>query len=251
MGTTQPYQSPRGQAHRDQVDGHWPSGEDDEDLVIEQNDENPPQPQTAAASTAQKEDKKSEPLDLDGAKPAKPERPTVEKPKEDTKNPEDAKKTKIDEDLAKKTKEDADKKKAAEDLLAQQKAAANVAAKAEAKRQDDLNKHPTQPIYMLTQAGVQMMKDNLELGRNEKVIYIPGLYYESMEVILSEVCRIVKAQCGIEDVTYTNNGVTDKVSFEWKKWTLKFLSFDKYFFDQLGMITQQVEMSSKPIYFSH
>ena len=45
--------------------------------------------------------------------------------------------------------------------------------------------------------------------------------------------------------------MTGKVSFEWKKGTLRFLSFDKYFFDQLGMITQQVEMSSKPLYFSH
>ena len=36
-----------------------------------------------------------------------------------------------------------------------------------------------------------------------------------------------------------------------KKGTLRFLSFDKYFFDQLGMITQQVEMSSKPLYISH
>ena len=63
-----------------------------------------------------------------------------------------------------------------------------------------------------------------------------------MEILLSEVCRIVKAQCGIEEVTYANNVVTGKVSFEWKKGTLWFLSFDKYFFDQLGMITQHVEM---------
>ena len=60
--------------------------------------------------------------------------------------------------------------------MAQQKAAADVGPKAEAKRQDDLNKHLTQPLYMLTQAGVQMMKDNLDLGKNGKVIYIPGLY---------------------------------------------------------------------------
>ena len=95
------------------------------------------------------------------------------------------------------------------------------------------------------------MKDNPDLGKNGKVIYIPGLYYETMEVLLFEVCRIIIAQCGIEKVTYTNNIVTGNVSFEWKKGTLKFLSFDKYFFTQLGMITQQVEMSRNPLYFSH
>ena len=52
-------------------------------------------------------------------------------------------------------------------------------------------------------------------------------------------------------MTYTNNIVTGQVKFDWKHGTLKFLSFDKYFFNQLGMITQQVEMSSKPLYFSH
>ena len=38
------------------------------------------------------------------------------------------------------------------------------------------------------------MKDNTDLGKNGKVIYIPRLYYESMEVLLYEVCRIVMAQ---------------------------------------------------------
>ena len=76
---------------------------------------------------------------------------------------------------------------------------------------------------------MQLMKDNSDLGKNGKVIYIPGLYYETMEVLLFHVCRIVKAQCGIEDVTYITNVVTGKVSFEWKKGTLKFLSFNKYF----------------------
>ena len=33
--------------------------------------------------------------------------------------------------------------------------------------------------------------------------------------------------------------------------TLKFLSFEKYFINQLGMITLHVEMSSKPLYYSH
>ena len=180
----------------------------------------------------------SEPLAVDDSKPAKTEKPAVEKPKEDTKKPDDAKKPKTDEDLAKKTRADADLKKAEEDLVAQQKAAADVAAKkAEAKRQDDLTKHLTQPLYMLTQAGVQLMKDNPDLGKNGKAIYIPGLYYESMEVLLNEVCRIVMAHCGIDNVTARHNVVTGQVKFEWKNGTLKFLSFDKYFFNQLGMIT--------------
>ena len=98
-------QPPRAQAQRDVVDGHWPSGEDEEDLIIDRNDESSPQPQTAAASTAPKEDeKKSEPLDVEDPEPAKSETPAVDKPKEDTKKPEDAKKTKTDEDLAKRQK---------------------------------------------------------------------------------------------------------------------------------------------------
>ena len=158
-------QPPRGK--RDYVDGHRPSDEEpmgDEELVNDQNAESPPQPQTAAPK---EDEKKSE--------PAKPEKPAVEKPKEEIQKPDDAKKPKIDENADKKTKEDADKK-AADDLLAQQKAAADLAAKkAEDKRQDDLNKHPTQPLFMLTQAGVKMMKDDPDLGKNGKVIFIPGL----------------------------------------------------------------------------
>ena len=100
---------------------------------------------------------------------------------------------------------------------------------------------------MLTKAGVKMLKDNPDLVTNGKVIYIPGLYYETMEVLLSEVCRIVMAQCGIENVTARHNSVTWQVKFEWNKGTLRFISFDKYFFNQLGMITQHVEMSSKPL----
>ena len=42
-----------------------------------------------------------------------------------------------------------------------------------------------------------------------------------------------------------------KVSFEWKKRTLKFLSLDKHLVNQLGMITQQVERSTNPLSYSH
>ena len=88
----QAYQSPRGQAHRDEIDGFWPSGEDDEELNTDQNDRGPhtaPKPQTAAESTPAKgNDKKSEqPIDLDDPEPAKKETPAVDKP-EDAKKPE-------------------------------------------------------------------------------------------------------------------------------------------------------------------
>ena len=80
-----------------------------------------------------------------------------------------ADKKKVEEDAVKKAKEDADRKSEAD----------AAAKKAEAKRQDDLTKHLTQPLFRLTQAGVQLMKDNPDLGKNGKVIYIPGLYYET------------------------------------------------------------------------
>ena len=83
------------------------------------------------------------------------------------------------------------------------------------------------------------------------MIFIRGLYYESKEVFLNELCRIVMVQCGIDNVTARHNIVTGQVKFESKNGTIKFLSFEKYFFNQQGMITQQVEMSSKPLYFSH
>ena len=130
----------------------------EEELIVDEaNDQSQSQPQ-------KEDEKKTGLVNVADPKPAKPETAAVEKPKEDTKKSVDAKKTKSDEDLAKKTKEDADKKKA-DELIAQQKAVADLAAKkAEDKRQDDLNKHLTQPLYLLTQAGVQMMKD----GRMER-----------------------------------------------------------------------------------
>ena len=147
---------------------------------------------------------------------------------------EDADQNNSDDEVAKIAKEDADKKKAEEHAAKK---------KAEAKRQEDLTNHLTQPIYMLTQAGVQFMKDNPDLGKNRKVVYIPGLYSETMEVLLYDVCRIVIALCRIENVTYRHNNVTGRVSFESAKG-------GHQFFNQLGMITQQVEISSKPQLFA-
>ena len=79
----------------------------------------------------------------------------------------DADQKKADDELAKVAKEDADKKKAEEHAAKK---------KAGYKRQEDLTNHLTQTFYVLTQAGVQFMKDNPDLGKNGKVVYIPGLY---------------------------------------------------------------------------
>ena len=65
------------------------------------------------------------------------------------------------EDVAKKAKVDADQKTESD----------AAAKKAEAKRQDDLNKKMTQPLFMLTQAGVQFMKDNPDLGKWKGDLY--------------------------------------------------------------------------------
>ena len=147
----------------------------------------------------------------------------------------DADQKKADDELAKVAKEDADKKKAEEHAAKK---------KAGYKRQEDLTNHLTQTFYVLTQAGVQFMKDNPDLGKNGKVVYIPGLYYESMEVLLYDVCRIVMALSGIGNVTCRHNNVTGRVSFEWAKG-------DHQFFNQLGMITEQMDISSKHINYSH
>ena len=59
--------------------------------------------------------------------------------------------------MAKKAKEDADQKKAEADAAKK---------RAEDKRQEELTKHLPQPVFMLTQAGVQYMNDNMDLGKN-------------------------------------------------------------------------------------
>ena len=122
--------------------------------------------------------------------------------------------------------------------------------KVEANGQEALPNHMIRPLYMPTQAGVQLMNDKSWLGTVGKLIYIPALYYETVEVLLYEICRIVMAQCGIENVSYTDNNLTGRISFEWQKGTLNFLSFDKYLFNQLGLITQQVELANTPLYFA-
>ena len=135
---------------RDELDGFWPSGLDDEDL--DQNASSPPtapQPQTAADSTPAKgSDKKSEqPIDLDDAEPSKKKTPAAETPgdakKPDVKKPEDETKKMTDEDAAKKANVDSDQKKS-DDERGQKKAETDAAAKkAEAKRKEDLNNHMT------------------------------------------------------------------------------------------------------------
>ena len=57
------------------------------------------------------------------------------------------------------------------------------------------------------------------------------------------------AQCDIENVSYTINNLTGRINFEWKNGTLNFLSFEKYF-NQLGLATRQVEISSKQLFYA-
>ena len=92
------YQFPIGQGHRDDVHGHWPSVEDDEDVDIVHHDAaapTAPQPQTAAETMTPKEDDKKteQPFDVDDPDSARKWTPAAEKPedakKPDVKKPED------------------------------------------------------------------------------------------------------------------------------------------------------------------
>ena len=75
----------------------------------------------------------------------------------------------------KKAKEDAEQKKSDDEAAQKMKAEEDAPTKkAEAKRQEDLNNHMTQPPYMLTQAQVKIMKDNPDLRLNGRVVYIPA-----------------------------------------------------------------------------
>ena len=122
MGAAQALQYPLGQAQRNEFDGFWPSSEDEEDLLIDQNDECAPEPLCAAESTAPKEDEKqSEHIDVDDPEPAKLQTLAVDKPNEDVAKSEDEQ---ADEHLAKNAKEDVDKK--ADDEAAQKKPQADA-----------------------------------------------------------------------------------------------------------------------------
>ena len=116
----QPLQSPRGQAHRDEVNGSYPSGEDEElDPGVRRYraHDGPapitPQPQTASQSLTsteidkkqeqpKREEKKHEPAKEGKAAKIDTDTPPAEKKEEDVKKPEDAGK-KPREDAAKKT----------------------------------------------------------------------------------------------------------------------------------------------------
>lgn len=43
-------------------------------------------------------------------------------------------------------------------------------------RQEDLTNHMIQPLFIISQDGVQLMKDNSDLGRVGKLMYILDLY---------------------------------------------------------------------------
>ena len=81
--------------------------------------------------------------------------------------------------------------------------------KADAKRQEDLTNHLIQAINMLTQAGVQFLKDKRELGKVCKLIYISAISSSSVEVLLVEISRILMAQCDIKNGTYPINNPTE------------------------------------------
>ena len=147
----QALQLKRGQAQRELVDGHWPSGHDYEDLDIDvANDAAAAQPQTETQSS-NKNEKKSEPIDVDDTEPVKKETPAAQKTEVNktadvAKNAAvDAGKKKDDEDDPKKVKigddeeaEKAAKKKADDDAKAKKAA--------EAKRHEDCSNQLIQPL---------------------------------------------------------------------------------------------------------
>ena len=98
----------------------------------------------------------------------------------------------MSEDVAKKV---AEKKKAVVDRAKQKNAHGDAAhtkadddAKAmnatQEKGQEDLATHLTQTLFMLPQAGVKFLKERPQMGKNVKLVYIPGLDSESMDVLL-------------------------------------------------------------------
>ena len=101
---------------------------------------------------------------------------------------------------------------------------------------------------MLAQAGLKIMKDRPNLGKVGQVIHNKPLYYPTLDYLLEEVCKQVLLKCSIDDVSFTLNPLTGRISFEWKHGILNFLSFHKYFFDQLGLGTEQKAIFSKPLY---
>ena len=257
----QPLQSQRGQANRDQVDGSWSSGEEDEELdqgvTRYRAHDGPapttPQTQTAAQSQTSTEGDKKPEQAKDGDK--KPETANDEEPaKEADKKPEVAKEEKAanKEDAEKKPAEDA-KKKPTEDPAAKKKKADDEAKgkkEAEVKRQEDLSNHLTKPLFMLAQAGLRVMKDRPSLAKVGKVIHIKSLYYPTLDDLLEEVCNQGMSKCENQGVSFAHNPLRGRISFEWKHDTLNFLSFDKYFFDQLGLGTEKIEIFSQPLYLA-
>ena len=259
----QSLQSARAQSHRDEVDGSWPSGEEDEELdpgvtryrahdgpvPTAPQPQPPPQGQTSTEGDKKPEQPKGEEKKPEPAKEAD-KKPDVAK-EGDAANKEDAGK-KPTEDASTKTPEDpaAKKKKTDEEEAARKKAEAVAAKKAEEKRQEELSNHLTKPLFMLAQAGLKFMKDRPNLGKVGQVIHIKPLYYPTLDDLLEEVCNQIMSMWEIECVSFTHNPLTRRISLEWRHGTLNFLSFDKYFFDHLGLGTAHEEIFSKSLYFT-
>ena len=139
-----------------------------------------------------------------------------------------AEKKKHDEDAAKKKKAvyEAAKKKKAEEVEKERKAA-------QEKRQEDLANHVTKLLYMLTQAGVQFMKDIPQLGKVGHLIYFAALDSELKHVLLHDLSITVMVQCYIENLTFTYAIHTVRITFNLAKGTLKFLSFENDLLEHL------------------
>ena len=160
-------QAQRRQTQNDQVDGYWPSGEEDEELdpgvtrYRAHDGAAPIAPQTAAQSqTSTEGSKKPDQAKGDDNKPEPAKEGEAGKKEGDENKPEDA------------------AKKAAEEAAALKKKADNEAKatkEAEEKRQEDLSNHLTKPLFMLAQAGAKFMRDRQNLGKVGQVIHLKQL----------------------------------------------------------------------------
>ena len=93
-------------------------------------------------------------------------------------------------------------------------------------------------------------KDRPNWGKVGQLFHIMALSYPTLDGLLEEDCNQVMRKCEIEGVSFTHIPLTGRISFEWKHGTLNFLCFVKYFFNQLRLGSEQVEIFSKPLYYA-
>ena len=104
------------------------------------------------------------------------------------------------------------------------------------------------PTSFRFQDGLQLIKDHAKVGNVAQVIQIKPLYYPTLDELVEEACNQVMCKCHFENVSFNDNPLPGRIGFEWRNATLNLLSFDKYFFIQLGLGTQQMKIFSKPLY---